>query len=113
MPTVTVMSGKEREENLPRLLNLRAQDKNALSPSEKTTVSDKTCLLYGPWHYYKGCKILKKYPKKYSVQRPHKKIPLWQKKKLGKSVEFNYRVKEATIMEYDDTIPKKKKAKTS
>ena len=34
-----------------------------VSPSEKTTGADKTCLLHGPVHSSEECKVLKEYSK--------------------------------------------------
>ena len=73
----------------------------------------KNCLLHVPIHSSEEYKVLKEYSKNYAAQRPHKDNAAHYggKTKRDKSVKFDMRVKEEKIMEYCDTVPKKKKEK--
>ena len=118
MPTVTVMSGRKREDNpphlpTPRRAALASTGNKSVSPSEKTTGADKTILLHGPGHSFEECNVLKQYSKKYTAQQPHKdnEYRSGGKTKRNKTVWFDISVKEANIMKYDALITKKNKEK--
>ena len=65
--------------------------KNELSPSNRPTSANKTCLLHVPVQSYEECKVLKYYSKKYADQRPHSENESRSggKKKHGKSIKFD------------------------
>ena len=73
----------------------KRRTKNTVSPSEKTTGADKTCLLHGPVNSSEECKVLKYHSKKYAAQRPHKdtEARYGGKTKCSKTAKFNSSVK--------------------
>ena len=88
----------------------KRKTRNEASPSNKTTSAEKTCFLHGPGHSSGECKLLKEYSKKYASQHPHKynQAHSGSKTNRGNSVEFDSSIKDASIMEHGDPIPKKK-----
>ena len=59
--------------NPDRVRTDKRKTKNEVSPSNKTTGADKTCLLHVPVNYLEECKLLKEYSKS-TPRIIHKKI---------------------------------------
>ena len=90
------------------------QKKNCVShPSDAPTGAKKTCMLYGPGHSSKECKVFKVYSKNHGAQRPFKdKEARSVGNKSTKTARFDDTTQEVNTVKYrDDRILKKKNGK--